>query len=310
MKHICTFVFVLQAFLLSAQTNVYHPFPDSNAVWRETISGNGSSSYFTTELEKYIHGDTVIAGRNYHKIFETGCYSEYSIPNFSLVQSYYFYDVLAGFIREDSTHNVYAYEQSFTMDELLYDFNLQLGDTLPFSYNHSNGLTLTVTGIDSMYDGSSYRKRMNISCPDLGYTDYVALIEGIGSTFGLFTPLEPPFEYAGMLHCFMQNDSVRFTDNSFRACEWVSGIGENEESRSAVTVCPNPVSRYAVFRTSDEFLNAELKIFSATGMPVLSRILESSSTPVSFDAVPAGLYFFSVTSEHGRQRTGKIVVRK
>jgi hypothetical protein len=43
-----------------SQLNVYHSFPDSNAVWREWgATVNGSFGHYEWAEEKFINGDTV-----------------------------------------------------------------------------------------------------------------------------------------------------------------------------------------------------------------------------------------------------------
>src|SRR5471030_1731795 len=48
------------------QTNVYHPFPDSGAVWNVSIQGTQCSQCY--QRSYYISGDTTINSISYHKI--------------------------------------------------------------------------------------------------------------------------------------------------------------------------------------------------------------------------------------------------
>jgi hypothetical protein len=190
---------------LFAQTNVYHPFPDSNAIW------NQESVYLVqntpvSEPQKFFYsGDTVIATFTYKRVLTTG-YRYYLIPSNGCC---YYYNQPHGFIRQDSTQKKIYYFDS--KDTLLYDFDLKVGDTLPPTYTNNPSIGNYVSSIDSILIGSTYRKQFHISV--LGSTsvvdsNYVQLIEGIGSTFGLLWPLDPPFEAGSVLKCFLQGAAI------------------------------------------------------------------------------------------------------
>src|SRR5262245_56270590 len=92
------FLFSLSA---KAQTNVYHPFPDSNAVWNIYFE-----QYYITipcTLSEFrnsyiISGDTIIKGLKYHKLWVPYIwgYSCNAFPVYSVAQGY------QGSYREDS----------------------------------------------------------------------------------------------------------------------------------------------------------------------------------------------------------------
>ncbi|TAL57197.1 MAG: hypothetical protein EPN86_02240, partial [Nanoarchaeota archaeon] len=67
------------------QTAVYHPFPDSNAVWRWYCAGLGfncccscSGTCLTqTDYQDSIAGDTVIGSYTYKKVWEASVTKDY-----------------------------------------------------------------------------------------------------------------------------------------------------------------------------------------------------------------------------------------
>jgi hypothetical protein len=148
-----------------AQFNVYHPFPDSGAVWgmatgcREASCGDGGY------IQSYYSGDTIIDGFEYRRVLTTyvpmtsnGCCSP---PRLELPVS----------IREDTTaKRVYVRFDGMDSDTLLYDFSLQIGDTLGGFLGNCN--FFAVESIDSVIVGPSFRKRINFTsylggCHDL-----------------------------------------------------------------------------------------------------------------------------------------------
>jgi hypothetical protein len=57
------------------QTAVYHPFPDSGAVWREMCSGSGASIppvFQCDDFENYYKGDTIVGAFTYRQLWQNG----------------------------------------------------------------------------------------------------------------------------------------------------------------------------------------------------------------------------------------------
>src|SRR5437016_5667275 len=115
-----------------AQTSVYHPFPDSNAVW----CGGRSQCWNNKVANKnstYVLGKTVfINGHIYGQLkiyeqFYTNCEGTFSCsclnpPPWSI-------DSMTYYIRQDrALKKVWLYTGS--QESILYDFNLHVGDTL------------------------------------------------------------------------------------------------------------------------------------------------------------------------------------
>lgn len=75
MKKILLTFFVLVACLNigKAQTSVYHPFPDNNAVWTESYQYlSGGSIYVNYNKIEFLGGDTIISSVHYQEVLSTG----------------------------------------------------------------------------------------------------------------------------------------------------------------------------------------------------------------------------------------------
>jgi hypothetical protein len=115
---------------LRAQTNVYHPFPDSNAVWIYNISQcldpNGNPPCMESDNHIYYYilkGDTIYNSITYHKIILIDSSAYPPIDNALIFHK------KAG-IREDANRKIYYTTYSST-ENLLYDFSkTNIGDTL------------------------------------------------------------------------------------------------------------------------------------------------------------------------------------
>jgi hypothetical protein len=59
---------------VSCQTGVYHPFPDSNAIWVGNSWHNafGENCRIYDEYNLYISGDTTIGLYSYHELYKNG----------------------------------------------------------------------------------------------------------------------------------------------------------------------------------------------------------------------------------------------
>ena len=132
----------------------YTPFPDSNAVWKivyKTYPPGPMPSY-EFHFDQFIGGDTIINSTLYNKLYEL----DYD-PNCSL-NTYGPYYV--GCFRNDIPEKrVYFIKKTQSEELLLYDFSLNIGDTVPQTYINFSYPYLIVEDIDSVMVGSSYRKR-------------------------------------------------------------------------------------------------------------------------------------------------------
>ncbi len=192
-----TILFVFISFEISLAQN-YVPFPDSNAVWtNDRIDVTcGDPLYICYFAQFTLTGDTIIGTYSYNKVYSGGSNS-----------NNYF-----GAIRNDIPEKKVYFIKAYTdTDTLLYDFNIDVGDTVPASYVnlYEYPAPWTVISIDSISANGQYRRRYNIS--NTGWE--TSLIEGIGSIGGLFEQYFYP-EGSSMLLCFFQNDSIVYPEGN------------------------------------------------------------------------------------------------
>lgn len=281
--------------LCKAQTNVYHQFPDSNAVWNIHYSisciGTGSAEDFYSIK---MTGDTLLQNQLYHKLFipyvESTIYGDCFGSGFSA--SY------QGAVREDTTERkVYFVQPGQADEELLYDFTMQVNDTLQ-GYIASSDIYNPdiVQEIDSVLVGNSYRKRWVIN-PCYG----IYLIEGVGCTYGLITGTIPCvldlWDY--QITCFSQNAEVLYPEN-VTACELITGV-EYHEPENQFTLFPNP-ARTSLSIQSTEKITA-LKIIDITGreIQVVTLSLVEGQTTVDISHLQQGFYVFIINSSAMRK---------
>jgi hypothetical protein len=296
MKKLILFVSCCWSILSFGQTSVYHPFPDSNASWNFDFSNyqcpwGDSHEYYSIILT----GDTSINGQVYHKFhvpyiefISAGC-TQYHQPG-------YF-----GAIRNDNANRkVHIYPEYGTEEELLYDFTLQVGDTVEGHLEYWADEKDTVISIDSVLVGDSYRKRWFIN---QWYEIY--LIEGIGSTFGLIEASPgsiidaPGYNFL----CFRQDGMSQYPNPSVD-CDLILSVWEKHMSPAEIDIFPNPT--YGKFQiTGTKFqINSKLQIQNCEVVDLYGKAIRTwnpkpgtRNPEMDISGCPAGVYFVRVLIE-------------
>jgi hypothetical protein len=247
----------------NAQTYVYHPFPDSSAMWRvDEIDSSFPLGSAYSFFEIYIDGDTIASnGMTYHKLYIEGDF-------YANTQNYFSEKFLFGVLWQDTSVKKVFYRETssincFTCDSLLYDFNMQIGDVLNNNiYFHQSGTPMTIYSIDSIFLNNGYRKRFNLVDLNMTPTGQF-IIEGIGSSLGGFYQFEY-FEQYRQLVCFEHNDSTIFPFNS-GSCEPIIANENKIDSKNLrIELFPIP-AKDEIHVICDELIN-DLKITDILGI--------------------------------------------
>ena len=150
----------------------------------------------------------------------TGCEGEFSFEFFE------------GFIRQDSL-KIYHRTLSENSEQLLYDFDLQVGDMLPLTkINFMDNLL--VSSMDSVWILDSWRKRI--------YFNQGAswIIEGIGHNAGFLESIPPMLECSHTFICLKLNGESAFETN-MDDCSLPLFI--EQETKRKISCFPNPASQ-------------------------------------------------------------------
>lgn len=188
---------------LMGQAGVYRTLPLENGVWCMstacTDNGCGDHGYIRT----YSQGDTAIAGSVY-SVMRNDLYPESDgtcCPIPVMEQRTY--------IREDTiARKVYVRTDLMTSDSLLYDFTLNVGDTLHGYLSSCATTTYTVQSIDSILIGGVFNKRFNFDTADV--CNWLAVIEGIGATTGLTSCFSEPWDSGIYLQCVTVDGNIQY----------------------------------------------------------------------------------------------------
>jgi hypothetical protein len=305
MKKLILFILILSAIAVKSQTNIYHPFPDSAAFWNiEYSSGYGSDSY-DENYSITFSGDTIINSTAYHKLVapKIKYFSHSGANGYSTGWDSGYY---AGSIRQDTAlRTVYFVLPNDSIEWLLYDFNLEVGDTLKGYLVDSSSVTYIVQQVDSYFVDNSYRKTWAYN------GNSFSLIEGIGSMGGLierFIDMDPVASETFWVQCFVQNDTTIFPETGF-SCELITNVHEKNTQQFSIAISPNPFSTYATVQLSPQFSNSEMYIYNALGVLVYNEKIDQESYHLfNRKNLPSGIYFMQFLNKKAETATLKFLV--
>lgn len=289
-------------------TQSYVHFPDSVAVWHETYIQQIPPPilWYDAIGETYYKGDTTFNNLTYHKLFRTNR----NIFCSQIIQGAYY----VGALREDTIQQrIYVREYWQDTEHILYDFSLEVGDTLP------DITELTVTSIDTIItsDGIA-RRRWHV--PYYYYEAYY--IEGIGGNLGLLSGVIG-VEYPNVTMCFEGDEKQTVYINEYfgygygychvptDSC-WNVGIRE-DNCYGDFSIYPNPVYSHELFtlvmsKSKQEQIKT-IDLYDIQGSEH-SQII-SPVFPIAIKSPEKqGLYFLRISYMDGNQYTIKLIVNK
>ncbi len=298
MKKLLYLIFLTTTLGTRAQTSIYHPFPDSNAVWNWQYYASYCTPFSQVD-EEYsyeLDGDTVIGSMQYHKIVipfvqvnNTLCGPRNDIG-------------YRGFIRQSIIDKkVFCILPNDSVEQLIFDFNLQVGDSIPALEEDQGGQCyekIIVTQIDSVLIGASYRKRWNGSG--------LIIIEGIGSNWEFLHPLCEIIDGAtGVLTCFKQNGTSLYPNTSYN-CNLITSLYSISSNHSSANLFPNPFHTSITVETQVE--KSTMKIYNSLGVLVREEGISYYSTVFNRNSLSDGIYFYRLSNEKGEIASGKFVI--
>jgi|GEM_PF-2698900 len=310
-------LFSIQYATSVGQEYEYVPFPTENATWK--------SDEFSGFCENPIHycGSHVYSTGGELTINDTVYIGIYGGPDYadSVLMA-------AMRVQEDSiVHKVFLRSVNNPHNEvLLYDFNLEIGDTIPFvnwGRYESNGdqppsgsfQNLSISFIDSVEINSDGNLRRRFHLLNLGAPVNMTIIEGIGATAGLGVGIDfSEFEHSYQLQCLRHNDAFvygytlseealdYYYQFGYQYCAPPVGISEVEPA--SVHFYPNPLVGDRLMCDAASQI-ADVKMLNILGVAVSvewsSNSLELPST------LPSGIYLLQIELQNSQLSYQRIV---
>jgi|688.fasta_scaffold440182_2 hypothetical protein len=254
------------------------------------------------DREYHLGSDTLISGNLYHTVLARGIgYYAYMAPPPPVTPcsgtfSYQNDTLPLAFIRQ-SGRTIRQWNTATQMDELMYDFDLQIGDTLPLSSVNYDPNDF-VTAIDSVWIRNSFRK--------VFYTNGgVQLTEGVGSNRGFLEPMSVMLECGYQFTCFSLNDSTWLPVQG-ATCALVSGVPKQDEA--GITVFPNPANDELFIANLSNSISGNYLFSDLSGKEIFSGVLSPQHpVPLQTSQLCEGMYLLYLrTSDQALVR--KIII--
>lgn len=334
MKKLLLALFLFSGLILSAKGQQYHPLLDSANYWHY------SANYFPVKLQiatdcsypmffdrgegQFTSGDTIINSLVY-KIMDAGD------PQFPC---------RFGYIREDtSARKVYFLDNNGSPEILLYDFSMQVNDSLYINFIASNGYFESgyykLDSIKQVNIDAGQRQEFFLNCHNCASLRTLSWIEGVGSRLdvvypyysnvytggGIFNCSGQPYDSFQFLICFEQDSAKVYTDSCslndamnngciqfIDSCHYgniCSGLDEHSVSPS-LSIEPNPTTDHAIlnmelpYRTEAEILLYD--IFGrrqAFSMDLGWVAAGRTKQEIHLPALPDGIYFIECRTKNG-----------
>jgi hypothetical protein len=320
-NYLLTFIFVLFFCNAKAQTNVYHPFPDSSASWNFTGSGFCYGPFGVQNIShqmSYLFGlDTVINSITYHTLQNPAVIMNTGLGCWGTpVGVYVLPGAYKGAIRNDHAgRKTYIIPEGDSTEWLLYDFNLQVGDTLKgYLARHQSALVGgidTVISIDSVQVGSTWRNRWNLSNPYFAY-----LIEGVGSTYSLVQAIPGPLtvdDINYVFDCFSQNQIPLYPAGAI-GCPVLTDIEEQAEHEVQLVAYPNPAEKLLYLQLPFDCTNQilEVSISGIDGKKYFQQFVmatQKSIVEITLPDLKSGMYQVQVVSAEKQLQSRFMVIK-
>ncbi|HBF22033.1 MAG: hypothetical protein CMI36_13585 [Owenweeksia sp.] len=277
MKKLLLLFILFSSFQLIAQSNAdvmnsrwingYYEVQNNGGFWfPELVS---TTKYCTSS------DDTLINGLSYVKLYSCGAPS----ANYR------------GALRVDQDR-WYFHSRDSATEMLLYDFGLNLGDTLKEAFYTETALPpswgpMIVTQVDTLPVLGVARKHIWFN------NSSGAWIEGIGCEQGLlWDPYPNISNFAIALECFSHGDTTRLASSNYngnlnQACQLTFSL--REEASFPARMYPNPCKDHLTLEIGQYAGPLELRIYSARGEELFSRTLRQTKTTLYPD-LPEGIY--------------------
>lgn len=299
MRQLFTIILFLEILSATPQSDTYHPLPESDAYWNINLTqamcfmGGFGFEYYSIR----ITGDTLINGEVYHKL--TTPFVETSLTGGCSQTMFAGYK---GAFRQDiSLRKVYFVPPALSSEQLLYDFNLDTGDTVRGYLAGFNEEPDIVLSVDSVLIGDSFHKRWLINeC----YQIY--LIEGLGSTYGLLEPSPGcATDMNGyIVECLSHNGETLYPGSS--ECALVTSVIRREEISDEINVYPNPSRGSITIDLKNLTGDFTLKLSTITGQIIFLKEL-SAQDSFTLNDLPKGILLLSMHDKQNRITGRKLI---
>jgi hypothetical protein len=310
MKKLLPILLLFASVNLSAQTYVPFDFENSNWCYGRQWHVGIPPTYQQIDYRLEASHDTLYRGHQYKAIYR----KQASVDN----QGYVIYSStgsLHALVREENKKIYAKYYNSFYIEEpidsevVIYDFNIQVGDSFGLQDVApnccTNGYYLVAKKIDSTQTNLGYRKCIKLLptyqtatvmyINGVAPNDTIVWIEGIGSNKGIFYDIDAEIMGSGFcsiyFNCFNYNNQYIYgTGNCF---QFTTDIKENSNTNN-ITIYPNPTSNVINLQLPQNISIGNIQLYNALGSIVASYPIKEQ---IDVSNLRNGIYYLQLISK-------------
>ena len=295
-------LFLLLVILSSQSQNIN--YLENDPVWRQiTTAGYYYPCILDYNYVYYLDGDSIVENQTYAKVYRRGIleHTWFSSPPAYNCEGTLYYDQFWTLIRQDSL-KLFIY--NWDGESLLYDFDLNVGDTLTQTYTLMQN-DVVVSAIDSILIGDDYRKVFHLDHPAL-YEN--VLIEGIGFDGG-FLDMFPGFEENALLICYT-NNGITYWPGYGEPCDLSVAVTELT-SNIKYTYYPNPVEDVLTLKSENPLSIVQILGINIMGqsVPLTFNMLDFHHAEIIMSNLSSGVYTLLI-SHQGKSASRIKILKK
>lgn len=282
----------------------YVPFPTDSAYWvvNEMHTGQNSAQYSEGQLF-FISGDTLISGTNYTKV----THAYLGIQNDYFGWSKTGPEVRASFnysfcFRNDTINKkVLKIEKGSIIEKEWYNFNLQIGDTLPQSILNHESEFVVIDSISTVNICGKERKKYWFD-PCYPFTNFIIEGAGFSSNFLQYHGECRWFEPGTTYQTFFKSDSC-YDDNFISTITSAAAI---DLSSFPITISPNPTVNDITIENLAS--GNTIQILDMQGSVVKQQ--NSNIKTISLAELPNAIYLVRISTKGGEIIHSQLIIKQ
>jgi hypothetical protein len=279
-----TIKWIIGIALLSIQPIAHSQnFINDNKQWANVTQPLDLNTHFTTYNK--FSGDTIINGNVYHKLYSS---TDSNQVNWTL-DYYSFWWEKNDSVFQRCQH--YGNINDTTM--LLYDFNLEEGDTFHIDEYYD---MMKVDSIRYLDFGDTPRKYWFFNIQST--YGYVTWIEGVGEWGNFSLPLNVVSSSSTQLLCFHENGNLVYQNPNFNSCYVnTTSVPSITKSQGLLNLFPNPATTQITLNLPENKANATYTLYDMQGRIQLTGKTSNTQTEINVATLPRGLYILKIITE-------------
>ena len=285
-----------------------------NIYWEQFYYDASTICSTTGGVRVFFEGDTTVNGFSYSKIYEYPPIFPLNQPGpfcapFGVDTTQSGLNTWYAFREDSIAQKVYIYDFNAVSEYLLYDFNLQPGDTFISSYT-TGGNPYIVDSIQTIttYDGVN-RRIYFFNHPSFSAPKFI--IEGIGSSSGMYLPMLDAIGAGTWLTCVLDHNISLLSYiqySSFMTCSQMVSVYENVGEFN-VSLKPNP--SYGLVTIDHSYPKGlRINVYEPYGRLIYSEYSDQMSVLIDLSMYNPGIYFVELAGQDQRICLNKIVIMK